>query len=300
MMHPIRFFYRAHHGSLPPEGDRTCWLCGSKTSHSARAVDVVRSTFPEAARERFGGVDDVCCEACDWYYDFKIFREGAKRAMGFFTKSVLVRSDGWVEWLRPTMLTELLEWHAGGLPDDMILGLNFSKQGHAIPNGRVLPRGSRELILSTDDGLIALPREWPELTGAVAWLWSRGHVKTLISEARATPMALRRSDDPAADLGLLAFLRPWANSLVMNALTYVVTEEERDAHSRFASGVLQRIRRVPAEGSFAVGDRECGRELVVQESVQEALVADAGGKSTSGGTHGIKPGRVEQSGLFEA
>lgn len=298
MIHPIRFLYRAHHGTLPPAGDRVCWLCGGSTSHNAEPLKVVRSTYADAARERHGGGDSVCCEACDWYYEYKIVRDEKSRPMGFFTKSVLVHADKWVEWLRPAMLQDILRWQRDGLPSDSILCLNYSKQGHAIPTARVLPAGARELVISTELGLVGVPSEFLELTAAIAWLWERKHAKGLIAEGRATPSALRASEDPGVDMDLLRFVSRWSGSPVMDLATYVVTEEERSDHSRHVEGFLQRIRRVPAAGSVAAGDRERGGVPGIQIALQEAVVADGGGTRSSREPDRKQSGRVEQSSLF--
>jgi hypothetical protein len=239
MLPPTRFLHRAHHGTLPPAGDATCWLCAAPCpADGPRAGDVVRSTFADAARARRGGATEVCCPACAWYFDHKILRPGAKRAMGFFTKTIAATPDRWYEWERETMADDCLAWLRDGLPTDMLLTINYSKQKHVIPWAIVNPAGTRQPWIETDAGRLRVPADLGALLGAVAALWAAGHTKTAIAQAQLTPFVLARAARPAAHLALVRTLAPDVGSPLMDFLTYLVTEANRDRLAREHAAVL--------------------------------------------------------------
>lgn len=297
-MTPTRFLYRAEHGTVPPPGDKTCWLCGAPTSHTAAFDKVVRSTLQDVARTRAGGTDAVCCEACDWYYEFKIMREGAKRAMGFFTKSIIVWPTRWEEWLRASMADQLLDWHANGVPADCILALNFSKQGHVIPTARINTEGDTRPWVSTDNGNARVPDDLPDVLAAIAALWIAGHPKTLIARGEPSPHVLRTAPRPADDLALLALVSRHAGTPVVDIATYVVTEDNRDRLARGATAVLERVRREPTARHLAADNRERGGRPEPQVPVPAQVVADAGGPRAHSGNDRKHDSGLQQQPLF--
>lgn len=306
MIHePTRFLYRAHTGALPPAGPCICWLCGgpclpadASDDISRAAADVVRSTFNDHARARRGGDSEVCCHACAWYFDHKIMRPGAKRAMGFFTKSILVLGDEWREWEREEMADALLRWHAEGLPADAVAALNYSKKKHVLPWARVNRAGVRRPWIETDAGRVRLPDDLPQTLCVIADLWARGYGKTQLATGQLNPYVLAQSDTPARDLALVALLAPHVGTPTMDLLTYCVTEENRDRLTRELAPFLPRTLPSPAESGAAAGGAERGRRSVVQEPLRPPVVGHSGGARQAVRPDEPRPGAVEQLGLL--
>lgn len=297
--------YLAHFGELPPTGSEICWLCGQPCPPpspddpiSRWAQDVVRSTFNDHAKARRGGESEVCCHACAWYFDYKIMRDGGKRAMGFFTKTIIVFSDHWREWDREEMADDLLRWHRDGVPDDCVLTINYSKQKHVVPWARVNPAGTRRPWIATDNGEFRLPDALPAMVAAVADLWGRGYGKTQLGRAELSPFILAKSVDPAGDLAVCRVLEPHANTLALEMATYIVTEANRERLARELAALLPRTEPLPATGGGAADHPERGGGSRVQAEVSPAVVGDARGAREAVRDDIERPDPLEQLALF--
>src|SRR5690606_30788716 len=109
---------------------------------------------------------------------------------------------------------------------------------------------------------------------------------------------LARSPDPAGDFAVVALLRPYVGSALMDLLTYIVTEVNRERHARELAALLPVSRPLPAAGRAAVGDRERGGRPRVQEPVPATVVGHTRGASQARGSDEREPGGVEQLGLL--
>lgn len=299
---PTAAMFRAHEGRLPAAGGASCWMCGFPCPEgSAEASGVIRATFSDADRLTKGGGAQVACEACEWYYDFKILRDGGKRGMGLYTKSVIVWPDRWEEWERETMADLLIEMQERGAPEDVMLCLNFSKQQHVVPWARTVPAGSRSIVVSLDRGAyVRIPLRTRFLAGCVAELWRRGHPKTLIAQAKPAPAVIRKAADPAGDMLLLAQLTRWVGSREMDVLTYIVTEDNRDRLAGGCHPLLRDSGREPEGGGVVGVARESGCRPQLQEQVSDAVVGHPGGVGQTGGEDVGGPHGMEQLGLWQA
>ena len=83
-----------------------------------------------------------------------------------------------------------------------------------------------------------MPADLGALLGAVAALWAAGHTKTALAQAQLTPFVLARAARPAVHLALGRTLAPYAGAPVMDYLTYLVTEANRDRLAREYAPVL--------------------------------------------------------------
>lgn len=297
--------YHAHFGELPPEGPEICWLCGEPCPPpdpadgiSRAAADVVRSTFNDHAKARRGGDSEVCCHACAWYFDHKIMRPGGKRAMGFFTKTIIVFPDHWREWEREEMAGDLLLWHREGVPADCVVTINFSKQKHVVPWARVSPAGTRRPWIATDNGMLRLPDQLPQMVAAVADLWGRGYGKTMLGRAELNPFTLAKSTDPAGDLAVCRLLEPHANTLALAMATYIVTEDNRERLARELAAFLPRTEPLPAASGGAADYPERGGRPVVQKQVRPPVVGDTRGACKAVRHDEPRPDPVEQLSLL--
>lgn len=297
--------YQAHFGEPPPTGPELCWLCGERCPPadpadeiSRAAANVVRSTFNDHAKARRGGESEVCCHACAWYFDHKIMRPGAKRAMGFFTKTIIVFPDHWREWGREEMADDLLRWHRDGVPDDCVLTINYSKQKHVVPWARVNRAGTTRPWIATDNGQFRLPDALPAMVAAVADLWGRGYGKTQLGRAELSPFILARSEDPAGDLAVCELLRPHANTLALGMATYIVTEANRERLAGELAALLPRAESAPAASGRAADHPERGGGSLVQEQVSTQVVGHARGARETLRDDVERPDPVEQLALF--
>lgn len=297
--------YHAHFGELPPAGSEICWLCGepcppagSEDEISREAADVVRSTFNDHARARRGGESEVCCHACAWYFDHKIMRPGAKRAMGFFTKTIIAFPDHWREWEREEMADDLLAWHRDGVPEDCVLTINYSKQKHVVPWARVSRRGTRRPWVETDRGRVRLPDALPSMIAAVADLWGRGYGKTQLGRGELNPFVLAKSADPAGDLAVCRIIEPHAGSLALEMATYIVTEDNRERLARELATLLPRAQSASATSGRDADHPERGGGPVVQEPVPAPVVGHARGTRETVRDDVERPDSVQQLALF--
>jgi len=264
----------------------------------------VRSTFSDMARARAGG-DGPICQACQHYLDRKILRDGQKRGMGLYTKTVIVwagPAPRWQEWEREAMADDLLAWAGSGLPEPAYLTCNYSKHKHVLPWARRSEAGERLPWISTDAGDVRLVRDWPALVWCVAWLWSRGYPKTLIATGSVSAWALSGSDDPATDLAAAGALKSYAHTPLIDLLTYIVTEANRDrlcdTLARRAGEFLRCDVAGAAGGVPARGDPQRRRRSELQESLPEAVVGDVGGAGAARGDDVGRADPVEQLSLL--
>lgn len=305
-MHPATHaLYHAEYGTWPTPGRAICWLCGEPCPEpdpadplSRDAADVVRSTFNDHARARRGGDSEVCCHACAWYFDYKILRDGAKRAMGLFTKTVLVLGDTWREWEREEMADDLLGWHRDGLPADAVLTCNYSKQKHVLPWARVSPAGSRRPWVETDAGRVRIPDDWPVLLAVIAELWAAGYGKGQLAAGQLSPFILARSPHPARDLALVRLLAAHVGTPTLDLATYAVTEINRDRLARELAAVLPGSVPSPAASGASGADPERGRGPRLQEPLRAPVVGDAGGAHQAVRHDEPRPRAVEQLGFL--
>jgi len=278
-MTPTAFWYRAKTGRLPATGDAACWLCGAGCPADSAPVDAaIRVTFTNhdraAARE-----STVVCEACAAYLDHKWMRSGQKRAMGLYTKSLLVWPDRWGEWERERMADDLLAWHADGLSSASIAALNYSKQKHVIPWARINSAGNRRPWISTDEGAVRLSDDFPALLAALAGLWARGYPKVLLVRGELASNVLARAANPVLDMDAMRALAPHVESPLLDLVSYVLTEDNRDRLAGFPPAVLGSAQSTSAEGRRAGRTAQRSGRPGVQAPVRTPMVGHAGGAS---------------------
>lgn len=296
-----RLLYHATEGEPAPGGPLDCWFCGGPCPESAPlASTVVRSTFSDMARAAYDDGDGPICPACVHYLDYKILRPGQKRAMGLFTKAVIVWDDPpeLAEWLREDLADQLIRWTTEGLGRPAFLALNYSKQKHVLPWARRNEHGTRILFVATDIGETLATPYVLRMMGAVAELWRRGHPKGLIARAELAQHVLARSASPADELALVERLRPYAGAPLMDLATYAVTEDNRDRIAGQLSGLLPGHGPAPAAGGAARGARESRGGPGVQEPVSPAVVGHSRGACAALGHDERQPHELEQRDLF--
>lgn len=229
--HPLRVFYAAETGRSVPSGPHACWFCAQPCAEGRRPEEVIRSTFSDMARARAGG-DGPVCVACAFYLDFKILRPGQQRAMGLFTKTVTLWDGGgaprWEEWERESMADDLLRWDRDGLPEPGYLTTNYSKQKHVLPWARRSEQADRSPWITTDQGYVRLPFDWPVLAWCFATLWRDGHRKGSILDRQLDAWALAKVSRPEVHLRLAHHLWDRIAGAPFAYLSYIITEESCD------------------------------------------------------------------------
>jgi len=290
IVHPLRLWYLAERGVEAPTGSATCWFCGFPCTaagdesnlpniHVIRARAAISGNFTDFDHAHGRAVSDVLCAACAGYFGYTMPEyEGRGGAAGkLFTYHLRVGASGWSPWERDEILPDLQSWIDEGSPEPMALTVCFSRKKHTLPFARINPAGARRLAVMTDAGEARVGPGFMISVGAVAWLWSRGHPKGSIGDARPSSSHLAASDDPAGDLAAFATLRPMAGTALLRLATYTVTEENRDGCAREFASVLQRIRRVSAARGAVAGAAEPWSQPGIQEPVSAPVVDDPGG-----------------------
>lgn len=304
VVHPLRALYTAETGEAVAPGGLVCWFCGGPCAGGADVHAVVRSTFSDMARARAGD-DGPVCAACEFYLDFKIKRPGGSRAMGLYTKTVRVDLGSpptWSEWLREEMYPDLLRMAEHGAEQPVYLTCNYSKQKHVLPWARLTPAGERWPWISTDQGDVRLTPDWLGLTWCIAWLWARGYPKTLLRNGQLGVYQLANSDDPATDLAAAAALAQRGADPLLDFLSYIVTEDNRDL---ICDSLAGRARPLLRGVEPRAADRRAARDADqrrgkpgAQEPLPPAVVGHARDQGPDRGADHELTGGMEQLGLF--
>lgn len=229
------------------------------------------------------------CAPCQWYFDSKAGHPDFRKM------SLIVHEQGWINWQRTDMKTEIGLWLSHGLEVDAYLVVSLTKKKHILLQAPLNSKRTKVLSIQIEEQQAHIDQTtWGIMNHSFMALLALGHNKGEILSGDLYGNTLRKHGQLKEALLHSRMLEPYRNSAALQLLSYttiVEKESEGTDDRRGENGASRQSNEVTQVGMG--GDRQ--RLQIQVPSRDMAAIRGTGGKRR---THDEHPDGVSQSSLW--